>query len=111
MSHNAILWGLAKRLSVLLGILLIGAALGFHLGLNVLQQAAIMESAWPQFATTQAHPGNAFWVAAKALQRWTNLSAGIGATLLLVYGLFDYFERKRVDVDAWLESQGEAADD
>lgn len=108
--HDA-LRGLGKRLTLLLGVLAIGLALGLHLGLSVLQQAAILESAWPQFATTQAYPENAFWVAAKRLQRLTNISAGIGAVLLLVYGLMDYAEGERVDVDAWLEEQGEGTDD
>lgn len=86
-----VLRGLAKRLVLLLGVLAIGLALGLHLGLGVLQQAAMAAGAWPTPYATAEPMSYPLYAGARQLQLLTNLSAGIGAVLLLVYGLMDRY--------------------
>lgn len=96
---------LTKNVTVLLGMLLLGAAMGFTIGLSVLQDAAMAQNAWPTVYSPEQ--GRHLYAAGKQLQLFANIAAGLGAVLLLVYGLMDYAESQRIDVEAWLEAQAD----
>lgn len=98
---------LGKRLTLLLGVLAIGLALGFHLSLDIAQNAAAAAGAWPSPYETTDPMSYPLYAAAVQLRALTNVTVGIGAVLLLGYGLADYSERTSIDIDEWLEEQGD----
>lgn len=91
---RADLRALAMNVIVLLGVGSLGAAMAFAISLSLLQNAAMADGVWPM---VDQQSGSALWAAGKSLQLWTNVSAGMGAVLLLFYGLMDYLGQE-VDV-------------
>lgn len=86
--------GLAVQLTLMLGVLGIGTALGTSWGLIELQQSCIAAGKLPQPGATLVGVDldtNACWQGAQRMQTVANVSGGLGAALLLGGGVLDTY--------------------
>lgn len=97
---------LNARIGMMVGLAAIGAALGFAIGLELLQNAAIAEGIFPPPGvpvgpgTRYSRPDGQLWNVATTLQQFANVSGVLGALLLLWGGALDRFEDRIVEVIA-----------
>jgi len=87
---HPVVYQLVKRVAVQVGLVAIGMAAAFAVSLALLQDAAIADGVWSTFGPPT---DSALWAAAKQLQLLANASAGVGAVLLLTYGVADRYVR------------------
>lgn len=86
---------LGKRLALSVGLMALGAAMAWAMALMLLQDAAIAAGALPQPGVAVAPnvlENNPLWNAAQTLQSLERAAGGIGALLILGYGVVDRYE-------------------
>jgi len=88
---HPVVYQLGKRVAVQVGLVAIGMAAAFAVSLALLQDAAIADGVWSTFAWSGPPTDSALWAAAKQLQLLANASVGVGAVLLLAYGVADRY--------------------
>lgn len=83
-----------KQIGLMFGLLSIGVALGFHLSLGLMQDAAIAQGALPMpgmTVTSSDYTQLPIWKASKTLQSAANGTAVLGGVLLFGYGVVDRY--------------------
>lgn len=97
MNEKAVYMG--KRLLLMVGLLSVGAGLGFHLSLSMMQEAAIAQGALPvpglELETNWMQ--KPLYQTAVDMKELANGSAAIGAVFLLAYGGFDRYKEVLVE--------------
>lgn len=92
---------LVKRVALSLGLMALGGAIAWGVALVLLQDAATAAGALPA-SGTQMNPDvlveNPLWQAAKTLSKLERGAGGVGAVLVLAYGVVDRFEDEILEV-------------
>lgn len=86
------------RFALFIGVMVLGLALGAHLGLRQLQVSCIEAGGLPPVGTPLASQEQlhawACWEGAKRMQMIANTSARIGGALLIAGGVADRFDEE-----------------
>lgn len=97
MSHDVDVLDAASKISLYLGVLALGVALGATLGLFQLQSSCIAAGVLPEPGTPvipEALSANHCWTGAKTLQNAANAAGAAAAALLIVGGVADRYDRR-----------------